>query len=220
MRDKNLRTGIFYGVLAVFIWGSYLAVSRYGVTTSKLQAVDIAFIRATVSGLIMLVWIVIKNKTMLPAMRQVSIKKMLILTLYVGPPFVLVSVSGYAFAPLVNGGVLMPAGFVLTGLIFAARFLGEKFERGKIAGVVVMLIGLGLLAGSDLFVGSRSALYGDLLFFASGILWASFAVTQRFWQIDPVIATASVGIVSLVVYSPIYLFIFGFERLQLYRFHN
>lgn len=77
-----------------------------------------------------------------------------------------------------------------------------------------MFIGLALLAGSDIFTGNGSALFGDFLFFLSGILWASFAVSQRFWQIKPFIATASVGIVSLIIYSPVYLMIFGLERLN------
>lgn len=210
----DFRKGIFYGVFAVFIWGTYLAVSRYALTTSTLEAVDIAFIRATVSGLIMLVWIMIKHKTFVPEIRQTGVKKMLVLACCVGPPFVFISVSGYEYAPLVNGGVLMPVGFVLAGLIFAARFLGDKFEPKKMIGVLIMLLGLGLLAGSDIFIGNSAALFGDFLFFLSGILWASFAVSQRFWQVQPVIATASVGIVSLLIYSPIYLMFFGFERLR------
>jgi len=68
---------------------------------------------------------------MVTGMRQAGIKKMLVLACCVGSPFVFISVSGYAFAPLVNGGVLMPVGFVLAGLIFAARFLGDKFEQKK-----------------------------------------------------------------------------------------
>jgi len=213
--SSTFRLGLFYGVLAVFIWGGYLAVSRYGLTTSTLEAVDIAFIRATVSGIIVLVLVLIKHKTLVPELKKTGILRMSVLAFCVGPPFVLISVSGYQYAPLVNGGVLMPVGFVLAGLALAANFLGDKFKPKKMMGVLVLIIGLGLLAGSDIFSGNSAALFGDFLFFLSGILWASFAVSHKFWQIKPLVATVSVGIMSLFIYSPVYLFFFGFDRLVL-----
>jgi len=213
-QTHSTRWGMTFGALAVFIWGGYLAVSRYGLTASTLEAVDIAFIRATVAGLVMLLWLAIKGVNGIDAIRNVGFKKTLLLTILVGPPFVYISVSGYAYAPLVHGGVLLPAGLVLAGLILSALILGDKIESYKIIGIVIMLIGLGLLAGPDLFSGGLRALLGDSLFFTAGVMWASFAVAQRSWQITPVVATASVSIISVLIYSPFYLMVFGIERLQ------
>ena len=212
-QTQSNRRGTLFGVLAVLIWGGYLAVSRYGLTASTLEAIDIAFIRATVAGLTMLLWLTAKGTRGINAIRNVGLTKTLLLTAFVGPLFVYISVSGYAYAPLVHGGVLLPAGLVLAGLILSS-LLGDKIESSKIIGVIIMLIGLGLLAGPDLFNGGMMALLGDFLFFTAGVMWASFAVAQKFWQITPVVATAVVSILSIFLYSPIYLLLYGIERLQ------
>jgi len=212
-QTQSNRQGTVFGVLAVLIWGGYLAVSRYGLTASTLEAIDIAFIRATVAGLTMLLWLTVKGTRGINSIRNVGLTKTLLLTVFVGPPFVYISVSGYAYAPLVHGGVLLPAGLVLAGLILSP-LLGDKIESSKIIGVIIMLIGLGLLAGPDLFNGGMMALLGDFLFFTAGVMWASFAVAQKSWQIAPVVATAVVSILSICLYSPIYLLLYGIERLQ------
>ncbi|NRB36942.1 MAG: DMT family transporter [Pseudomonadales bacterium] len=208
------RWGMIFGASAVLIWGAYLALSRYALTVSTLEPLDITFIRGSVAGFIMLLWLVFSPYKHGRAIRQVGLKKALVLASLVGPPFVFISVKGYAFAPLVHGGVFLPAGLVLAGLTLSALILGDKPGTNKVIAALIILLGLVILAGPDFFQGGTAALRGDGLFFLAGVMWATFAVVQKSWNISPVVATACVSIASVCIYSPVYLFYFGWSRLQ------
>ncbi len=207
-------TGMVLGSFAVCIWGAYLALSRYALSSSSLESIDVAFIRGTVAGLTMLAWLLLSFKRNAAALLKVSLPKALVLAVLVGPPFVITSVQGYAYAPLVHGGVFLPAGLVIAGPLLAAFFLGEGIDRNKIIGAMIILVGLVILAGPSFFEGGHEALFGDMLFFIAGMMWASFAVLQKYWRVSPVVATAYVSLASLFIYGPGYYALYGWERLQ------
>ena len=206
--------GMTFGTIAVCIWGAYLALSRYALGSSELGALDITFLRGTVAGSTMLIWLALKPKKNAVSLYNVGMKKALILASFVGPPFVLLSVQGYAYAPLAHGGVLLASGVVLTGLVLSSVLLKELVPKNKVVGGLIIIAGLLILSGPMFVDGNQLTLLGDLLFFISGMMWAGFAVAQKFWQVSPVVATACVSIASIGIYSPIYLLMFGFERLR------
>lgn len=211
-RYPNLL-GMASGTLAVVIWGAYLAVARLGVTSSSLQALDITFIRGTVAGLIMILWLGLSKKYSYRILWGLGLSKTLTITALVGFPFVYISVSGYSFAPLVHGGVLLPASLVLIGLLLSAIVLGQKIMANQLVGAAIIVLGLVTIAGVEAFNSQLNVLIGDALFIIAGALWATFAVLQKRWQINPVIATACVSFWSLMVYSSVYLLLFGTSRL-------
>ncbi len=78
-----------------------------------------------------------------------------------------------------------------------------------------MLTGILLIGWDGLLqpAGERAWL-GDLLFFASSVLWAGFTLLLRHWRLPALQATAVVVVLSCVMTTPIYLATMGIAHLQ------
>ena len=109
--------GIALGLVAAAIWGSCLAMAKAGVSAG-LAPGDIAFIRYGVAGLVMLPWLVAKG---LRTCGGVGWARALILSVLVGPLFILIGVGGYRFAPLAHGAVMQPAALTILSIVLAER---------------------------------------------------------------------------------------------------
>jgi drug/metabolite transporter (DMT)-like permease len=200
--------GVMLGLGAALIWGSYLALARLGVS-SGLAAEDIAFVRYATAGLILLPWFLRHQ----PARAAgVGWARAAILTLLVGPPFILIGVGGYAFAPLAHGAAIQPAALTLGATALAIAFAGERLGAWRAGSLAAMLIGITLVAG-PLGGGGAATWKGDLMFAAAGLMWAAFGVLARRWSLSPLQATASVSVLSAAIYVPIYLAGDGLARL-------
>jgi drug/metabolite transporter (DMT)-like permease len=202
-------SGIALGLLAVLIWGSYLALARAGVSAG-LAASDIAFIRYGVAGLAMAPWLFAHNPATLAG---VGWRRGLILTALVGPLFILIGVGGYMYAPLAHGAVLQPAALTLGGMGLAALVLKDRLTRARGIGGLIIVLGLAVIAGPGLLTGGGLAPLGDTMFVAAGLMWAGFTILSRRWGISPLGATAAVSVISLLIYTPFYLGFVGFGRL-------
>lgn len=192
--------GVVLGLLATTIWGAYLAMARSGVVSGLVPA-DIALLRYGTAGLL-LVPLVLRRGV--ASLAGVGWGRGAVLALFAGPPFVLVGVGGYAFAPLAHGAVMQPAALTLGGMALAAMALGDRPSRARLVGSAVMVAGLALIAGPGLFRPGAQTLLGDGLFAAAGLMWAGFTVLSRRWRVDPLGATAAVAVLSAIVYVPVH----------------
>ncbi len=201
--------GVLWGGAAVTIWGVYLAFARANVSTG-IAPVDLAFVRYMTAGLIMLPWLLRHSPTTMAGMGW---RKATVLTLLAGPLFILVSATGFKFAPLSHGAVVQPAGITVGGLLLGAALLGDRLTRPRVIGAAIILAGLALVAGPSAPSGGPIALLGDLLFAGAGVMWAVFAVLSRRWSISPIAATTVVSVLSSAVYVPLYLASHGIAAL-------
>lgn len=193
--------GTAWGIAAVTIWGVYLAFARANVSAGVLPA-DLAFVRYTVAGAIMLPWLLRHSPLTLAGMGW---RSGVVLTLLAGPLFILAGSSGFLFAPLSHGAVVQPAAITVVGLALGALVLGDRLTRMRVLGAAVILAGLAFIAGPEAIgVGLRS-LFGDALFALAGLMWAGFAVLSKRWGVSPIAATAVVSVLSAVVYAPLFL---------------
>lgn len=198
-RQRN-RDGLMLGLLAATIWGCYIAMTNHGMRLG-LTAADLAFIRYSTSGLLLLPWLLGHSPATLA---RIGWRKGAVLAILAGPPFVLVGASGFLFAPLAHSAVIQLGSVALVGVILSASMLGERVTRRGIAGLVTVVLGLAIIAGPGLLEGGSSVWKGDLLFLGAGSMWALFTVLQRRWRINPIAATAVVSVLSGLVYAPLY----------------
>ncbi|WP_299685630.1 DMT family transporter [uncultured Tateyamaria sp.] len=204
-----IHTGVLAGLVAAVIWGAYLSLSRAGVA-SGLDGFDVAFLRYAVAGPVMgLAWVAFKSGQR-PALHP---GQAVAVALLLGPPFVLLSVGGYAYAPLAHGAVILPATLTLAGFILARVFLGQRLSLGQIIGATAILSGLVLIAGPTVLTGSALALRGDAMFVLAGLFWAGFSVLQQRWKLNAVDVTLVVSLAGLVSVVPAYLVLRGPEVL-------
>ena len=160
--------GMALGIAAALIWGSYLAMARAGIT-SGLAAPDIAFIRYSVAGVIMLPWLLTHQPASLAG---VGWRRGAVLALLAGPLFVLIGAGGYRFAPLAHGAVIQPAALTCGAMITAAIVFHERLTLARVVGLAIILGGLVVIAGPGLFQGTAITPVGDAMFATAGLMWA------------------------------------------------
>ena len=195
--------GVLYGLAAAIIWGAFYAVSRHAIGAG-MAAGDIAFVRYAATGLILLPWAAGHARQI----RRAGWQRGLALALLGGPPFVMISASGYHFAPLSHAAVVQLGVATVICAIAGAWWLREPLNRNAVAGLAVLLAGLAIVAGPGLFTGNATTAIGDGLFVLAGAMWAAFTLLLRRWKIDALAATIAVSVLSVAIYCPLYL-VFG-----------
>ena len=139
-----------------------------------------------------------------PAIRAIGPWRILAVTTLIGPPFVLLAIAGYRFAPLAHGAVVQPVTVTVAVTLAAALFLHEPLTPQRAIGIAAALVGVALVGfGAHAPApGAGPTWAGDLLFAAAGLLWAAFTLLMRRWNLDPLVTTGAVAIVSSLVVLP------------------
>ncbi len=208
VEDRLSTLGIVLGSSAAIFWGAYLAMSRAGVSLG-LDGYDVAFIRFAVGGALMLPWLLF-NKPL--SLAGVGWGRGIALALTGGLPFVLLTVTGYFFAPLAHGAVIQPSTAMVATAILAAWMFGERVGPARTMGLAVVVGGLAVISGQGLFEATLETPIGDAMFAAAGLLWAIFTVLGKRWGVGPVQATAVVSVLSCAAIVPAYLATVGLSK--------
>ena len=212
-RARRERWGMLSGAAMALGASLSFASARAGIL-GGLGAVDMIFARYLVAGALMLPLLVSWG---LPTLAGIGARRAIILSLLGGAPFALLQTGGYAFAPLAHGAVIAPSTVTIVSTLGAAIFLRERLGLAHLAGAAIVLLGIGLIgwdgiARSSAADGAR-AWIGDLLFFASSLLWAGFTLLLRHWRLSALRATAVVAVLSMVATTAIYLPLMGVDHL-------
>ncbi|MEL6551608.1 MAG: DMT family transporter [Pseudomonadota bacterium] len=104
-----------------------------------------------------------------------------------GLPFGLLGMAGAQFAPARHMGALLPGSMPVFVAPLSAVFLGERFGRGRVAGLGIIVFGVACVVGETLFSakGDATVLFGDALFLLAGVFWAIYTVAFRLSGLDP-----------------------------------
>ena len=191
------------------MWALYFVYARQAAQTGLLP-IDVIVLRYGVAGLILLPWLVRKG---LGDLGGVGWRRGIVLALMVGPLFLMFGAGGFLFAPLAHGAVIQPSTAALVATGIAILFLGEKLHAARIAGIVMVLGGIALIALAGSTSGAPGAWKGQLMFMAAGGCWAGFTILLRLWQLGAIAATAVASVLSAVVVVPGVLLFGTFDRL-------
>src|SRR6201996_7840285 len=191
--------GVACGVGAALCWALGFAATRHGLKAG-LTPVDLLMHRFFWSGL-----------AFLPFVLRSGVKNLcgigwghgLALMVLGGPVFSLISYSGFLFVPLGHGSVIQPSCATLGGLFFAAVLLGEWISPSRLAGAVVIVIGLVVIGTESIGHIGLGGVQGDLIFVLTGFMFASFGALLRYWRVSALSAAAVINVLSLVL-LPVY----------------
>ena len=204
-RARRERWGLLSGATMALGASLSFAAARAGIV-GGLDAADLIFARYLVAGAIMLPLLLYWG---LPTLAGIGLGRALVLTVLGGAPFALLQTGGYQFAPLAHGAIIAPSTVTIVSTIGAAIFLRERLGRAHLAGATVVLLGIGLIGWDGISQSTANAggqaWLGDLLFFASSLLWAGFTLLLRHWRLSALRATAVVAVLSMVIATPVYL---------------
>ena len=191
--------GVLYGLAAVSIWAGFIVVARLGIRTN-LTPWDIAAIRFTVSGSLLLPYVIRKGL----ALERLGWTGLAAIVAGCGAPMVLLANGGLLFAPAAHGGALFPGVTPLMVAILAAVILREAFTFRKRIGCTLIVIGAtGIVWGAGGTIGTSQNI-GHLLFLSAGLAWACYTVVMRRARLDGLHAAGLAATASFALYLPIY----------------
>ena len=119
------------------------------------------------------------------------------LTLCGGLPLALWSYFGYLYVPLGHGSIIQPSCAAVGGLILARLVVKEALPPRRVAGAVIIVLGLAVIGAEALHTMGSQGLLGDLLFVAAGCSFAIFGMLLRLWRLPPMHAAAVTSVLSL-----------------------
>ena len=205
----TLIIGIVCGTLAALAWAAGFVVAKHGIEIGFSPA-DIAFHRFFWSGLLVLPLIV---RDGLGDLGGIGWGRGLALSMLSGPPQSLLAYSGFILVPLGHGTTIQPACAALAGLILAGVVLHESISSRRIFGAAAIIVGLLVFGAESVATIGGRGVVGDLLFVSAGVFWASFGTLLRLWNVPGTRAVMAVGAVSIIVFAPIYFFVYGLSGL-------
>ncbi|GGK40745.1 membrane protein [Deinococcus malanensis] len=194
-RERSI--GYTCALVTVLIWSGFILVSRLG-AQGTLSAFDVAALRFGVSGLVMLPYLLRHGAGGL------TLPQVAALGVSAGLGYAMLAYSGFQLAPAAHAAVFMPGMLPFFTAALAWWFLGERWTRGRLLGLAVVAAGVALLVADELGRGG-TAWRGDLLFLSASLSWAVYGVLARRWRVQPLQATAVIGVFCLVTYWPPYL---------------
>ncbi len=193
--------GLLYLLTACFIWAGWWVFNRYGVTHA-VDPYDIVAIRFAVAGVILL-----------PILAHYGLGtawwKAIIIGLVGGLINALGSVYGVKFAPASHGATLMPGMVPIFTALLAWLILNESLSRLRWLGILLVIGGAFLIGFPNLVPADDNQWIGHLLFIGAALSFSFYTVLMRLWRIDARQGTALIAVMSMILYLPIYSFIFG-----------
>ena len=207
------RSGIVIGVLcgtgAALGWAAGFVVAKHGIGIGFSPA-DLAFHRFFWFGLIMLP---IALRGGLRDFGGIGWGRGLVMSVFAGPPQAMLAYSGFILVPLGHGTTIQPAVATLSGLIMASLALHERATAARWIGGAIIIAGLTVFGAESLTTIGNHGVGGDLLFATAGFFWASFGILLRYWQVSGLRALAAVGVLSILLYAPLFVVFVGFDNL-------
>lgn len=201
---RNVILGVVSGLLVVLCWAGWVVATRFAVTT-QLRPVDVAFLRYLVPAIALLP--VLMRQGFGP--RQIGVARTAILVASAGLPFLLVASTGVKFAPASDVGTVMVGTMPVFVAVFSAAVNRERFDRVRVLGFLLVVLGIAGIAAHGLFDFQSGAWRGHLLFLAGAAMYAVFTVTFRRSGIGPWHAAAIVNFYSLLLITPVYFLFCG-----------
>jgi drug/metabolite transporter (DMT)-like permease len=201
--------GIVCGTLAAFAWAAGFVAAKHGIQIGMSPA-DIAFHRFFWSVLLLLPTVFRNGFSDLDG---IGWGRAAVMTVLSGPPQSLLAYTGFILVPLGHGTTIQPACAALFGLILAGVVLHEGISPRRMFGAAAIIVGLLVFGAESLATLGSGGVGGDLLFVAAGMFWASFGTLLRQWRVDGMRAIAAVAAVSMIVFAPAYLLLYGWSGL-------
>jgi len=204
--SSGILIGTLCGIGAALGWAAGFVAAKHGVAIGFAPA-DLAFHRFFWTGLLLMP-LALRDGTV--RLGGIGWGRGLVLAVLSGPVQAMLAYTGFTLVPLGHGTTIQPACAALFGLILATLVLGERPTRARIGGGVIIIVGLLAFGAESLTTIGSHGLGGDLLFAAAGLFWATFGTLLRLWRVPGTRAAAVVGTLSVVVFAPLYLLLFGY----------
>jgi drug/metabolite transporter (DMT)-like permease len=185
--------------IVVCCWSGFNIVSRIG-GKSPLTPFDLDFMRFLVAA------------TLLSPLFIRSLKvpgftwgRRLSIAIAAGVAYATLAYIGFSLAPAAHAGVLVNGGIPLATTLLGWALFGLHPTRRAWISLGITALGI-LLIGRHAMLSDHAlnTLLGDACYLLAACSWGFYGQFVRRWQVPPLAASATVNVVSLAIFSPIY----------------
>ncbi len=119
---KKPWLGALCAISVMLVWASWFVVSRYGVV-SELLITDLMVLRYGISGIIVIPIVIYYQPW-----KSISLYRMFVLSLLLGPFYMMFIFGGFVFSPASHGGIFMNGSLPFLTLLISWLWLSEKIR--------------------------------------------------------------------------------------------
>jgi len=192
--------GYLAAAIAVVIWASYPVATRAAVTGSFAPQ-DLVLLRFGVGALIFLPYLLLHGRRFGRSAWLQGVP----LTLYHGAGMAALAITGMQFAPANHAAALGPGVNAAWVALLGFLVFAQRPSRRAVAGAVLCVTGVALLAFWSATARSFSVLTGDAMFLAASALAALYVLQLRRHGIGVMQGAAMVSLYSTIIVVPYYL---------------
>ncbi len=167
--------GVLVALITVSIWAVFIVATRFSVSTN-FTVEEVLILRLVPSTLIMAPFMI--KYDLIP--RGLSWLKAGMLMIGASAIFPYIVSSGLSFAPASDGGVLAPGMLPFWTALAAFFILGEKLDKVRRTGLLIILIGALMVGLWQIIFNSDEGVWrGHILFLIGSGLFAIYSVIFR-----------------------------------------
>ena len=198
VRPREEILGLAAGIGVLILFSGMLVVSRLG-ATSSLTVFDMTGLRFGIAAIF--------TAPLLLRMRlpRVGLRQAIVLGTCSGCVFTTLLFGGMAFAPVAHGAIVVNGAMPVFAALISWTIFGEKLGRWRVAGIVLIVIGVAATGWDALAFGVPGQWRGHLLFLGAAACNATFLTAVRGWNIGAFESLLTVNIMNLVFYIPVWL---------------
>lgn len=193
--------GYLAATLVVLIWSGWLVVSRSGVQT-ELTAFDLAGIRYSISGLVALPFVLWHKPWQGMAPLRITV-----LTVLLGPFYILCAFGGFNFAPAAHGGIFMNGALPAITVFIGWMWLSAKIRWQHLVGIVLIILGALFAAADASKLSMVQSWRGDVLFLLAGVMFSAYMVLSRLWKVSFWQILLCSSVINGIFYAPMWFFL-------------
>ncbi|NKB47999.1 MAG: EamA family transporter [Alphaproteobacteria bacterium] len=195
-RNESLF-GLGAGLLVLFIFSGTLVVSRMG-AINTLTIYDVTALRFGIAALCVLPFLGKVNWSNLTWRRAFT------LAIVGGAVFALFLLGGFVFAPVADGGIVVNGAMPIFAALMTWSLFGEGIGRWRMAGIALIVVGVGATGWDALEFGAPGQWRGHLLFLGAAACNSGFLTAVRGWRIGALESLTAVMGINALIYLPVW----------------
>ena len=192
----DMISGYLAMIATLLLWSGFFLSLRSG-AHSDLMTADVAMTRFLIP-FVLLLPLVLKAKQEI-----LAIPKRYLIGMFVGSglPYLFVAGTGMQFAPVADGSALIPGTLPLFVSGIAVLAFKQPLSSHRIVGLTLVVVGIALFLSQSLGANNSHLLYGHTLFLIGSAMWATFTICARVSNLNPLVASGLISMLSVVSLS-------------------
>jgi len=112
-----------------------------------------------------------------------SLHRIAVVTILLGPLYILLVFGGFKFAPAAHGGIYMNGALPVITLAVAWLWMSERPTARQAIGSVIVIVAVVMVVADTAHLNLGDAWLGDAMFIAAALFFSGYMVVSRVWQV-------------------------------------